>query len=409
MRMIKLKVPANEWYGDTPIELEFPDGWVVHEQRMAGHDAPPLSPKNVAERLQHPVGSSLLSTLAKRKKRCVIIFDDMTRPTKTWQILPSVIDELHKGGITDDNISFVMATGTHGPRMLPAYAKKLGEKTIEKYCVFSHNTYENFIEVGKTSYGTPVQINREVMNCDLKIAIAAIIPHGQFGFGGGAKILLPGVSSYESTCHNHLLREGLAARLDSEEAARMVNFNFIVNALINGNQDVSDIVCGDIVDAHREGVKRASSHYITRIVENVDIAITNGYPMANEGYKSYKIARESVKEGGDVVFLIHSFEGARVHYRNGRWGMDYGGKGWRSDMYVRRPWKMKRVIIFSPYIMKAEMRYYGNDSIWFKSWNDTLNALKETNGPSTKVVIYPCGIMQLSESEVLKTMDKFNF
>jgi len=70
---------------------------------------------------------------------------------------------------------------------------------------------------------------------------------------------------------------------------------------------------------------------------------------------------------------------------------------------------MKRVIIFSPYIMKAEMRYYGNDSIWFKSWNDTLNALKETNGPSTKVVIYPCGIMQLSESEVLKTMDKFNF
>jgi len=408
MNNMKIKIPANEWYGDAKVELEFPDDWMVHEQRMAGHDAPPLSLKKVADKLQQPIGSPALSTIAKGRKRCVIIIDDMTRPTKTWQMLPPVIDELHKGGITDDMISFVMATGTHGPRMLPEFIKKLGEDTIEKYCVFNHNTYDHFTEVGKTSYGTPVQINREVMNCDLKISITAMIPHGQFGFGGGAKILLPGVSSYESTCHNHLLREGLAARLDAEEAARMVNFDFIVNALINGNQDVSDIVCGDVVEAHREGCKRASRHYTTRIAENADISITNGYPMANEGYKAFKIARESVKEGGDVVFIIHSEEGARVHYRNGRWGTDYGGKGWRSDMYVRRPWKMKRVIVFSPHIMKAEMRYYGNDSIWFKTWNDALNTLKEANGPDTKVAIYPCGTMQISESEVEKALAKFN-
>jgi len=33
---MEFKVPANEWYGDEAAVLEFPDGWTVQEQRMAG-------------------------------------------------------------------------------------------------------------------------------------------------------------------------------------------------------------------------------------------------------------------------------------------------------------------------------------------------------------------------------------
>ncbi len=89
---IKIKVPAWEWHGWKTEELEFPEGWDVHEQRMAGHDAKALTPGEISESLEHPVGTPPLSELAKGKKRCVILFDDMTRPTKTRQMIPAVLE-----------------------------------------------------------------------------------------------------------------------------------------------------------------------------------------------------------------------------------------------------------------------------------------------------------------------------
>jgi nickel-dependent lactate racemase len=128
----KVAVPAWEWYGDTLEDLEFPDGWTIHEQRMAGHYAKPLSLEEITEKLLHPTGSPTLSELSKGKKKCVIIFDDMTRPTKTWQMLPAVLEELKRGGLTEDRIRFVMATGAHGAKMLQDFKKKLGDDIPRK-------------------------------------------------------------------------------------------------------------------------------------------------------------------------------------------------------------------------------------------------------------------------------------
>jgi len=401
----KMKIPAYDWYGDTPIDLEFPDGWVVHEQRMEGHDAGRLAQSKILERLQHPIGSLTLRELAKGKRRCTIIFDDMTRPTKTWQMLPAVLDELHRGGIADDGISFVMASGAHGARMLPDFIKKLGEEIPEKFLVFNHNPYENLTDLGETSHGTLVKVNREVMDSDLKVAVGAIIPHMGFGFGGGAKMLLPGVAGMDSICHNHNIREGVGPgrvsgnlrRLDAEEASRMAGLDFIVNALLNADRDVTDLFCGDVVEAHREGVKKARRHYATPIVEDADISMGNGYPMANEGYKAYDIAIESVRKGGDLVFLIYTPEGCRVHYYNGRFGTDFGGKGWRPDVYVRKPWKMSRIVVVSPHLMMIDEEYYGKGSIWVKSWKEALGLLEETTRHDAEVALYPCASMQISE------------
>ena len=405
MSPIKVEVPAWEWYGDCAEELEFPDGWNINEQRMAGHDARSLSKKEMEEKLQHPVGTPTLSELAKGKTKCVIIFDDMTRPTKTWQMLPAVLDELEKGGVDRDGIRFVMATGAHGARMLPDFRKKLGEEIPERFLVFNHNPYENLVELGETSHGTPVHINREVMDCDLKISVAALIPHFGYGFGGGAKILLPGVAGIETIWHNHRIREGVGPgriasntrRLDSEEAAKMAGLDFVVNAILNPGRDVADLVCGDVVEAHREGVKLGRRHYATPVAPEADISIGNGYPMANEGYKAYRIAVESVREGGDLVFLIYTPEGSRVHYYNGRFGEGYGGRGWRPDVYVGKPWRMGRVLAVTPHLMKADEPYYGDGSIWVKTWEEALRLLKEAHGSEADVALYPCAAMQISE------------
>jgi hypothetical protein len=177
----------------------------------------------------------------------------------------------------------------------------------------------------------------------------------------------------------------------------MAGLDFVVHSLLNADSDVCDLVAGDLIRAHREGVKRARVHYATKVVPDADISIGNTYPMANEGYKSYNIVLESVRHGGDTVYLIYTPEGCRVHFYNGRFGTDYGGRGWKPDVYVKKPWKMDRVICVSPHILKADEPYYGEGSKWVKTWAEALKLLEDIHGSKAKVAIYPTASMQISE------------
>ena len=402
--MKSFKVPAWEFYGWNPESLGFPDGWDVHEQRMIGHSAPRLSELEVTEMLMNPVGTDPLEELARGKEKCCIIFDDMTRPTRQSQMLPSVLEQLHRGGLSDDQIVFMMATGAHHGRLLFDFQKKLGKDIPERFNVFNHNCYENLVDLGKTSNGTPVHINQEIMSCDLKITLGAMMPHFGYGFGGGSKMLLPGVAGIDSITHNHRIMEGTGPgkvkenirRLDSEEATRMAGLDFVINAFLNHESEVAGLVCGDVVDAHREGVKFARKHYATELYREADIVIGNGYPMANEGYKAYHILRDSVREGGDMVFLLYTPEGCRVHHYNGRFGTDFGGRGWTKTTYVKKPWRMDRVICVTPQLAKMDEYYYGEGSHWVKSWEKALEMLVATYGEDATVALYPTAAMQIS-------------
>jgi nickel-dependent lactate racemase len=402
--MKSFNVPAWEFYGWIPEALSFPDGWVVHEQRMNGHSAPRLSESEITKMLMNPVGTDPLEELARGKEKCCIIFDDMTRPTRQSQMLPSVLEQLHRGGLSDDQIIFMMATGAHHGRLLFDFQKKLGKDIPERFNVFNHNCYENLVDLGKTSNGTPVHINQEIMSCDLKVTLGAMMPHFGYGFGGGSKMLLPGVAGIDSITHNHRIMEGTGPgkvkentrRLDSEEATRMARLDFVINAFLNHESEVAGLVCGDVVDAHREGVKFARKHYATELYREADIVIGNGYPMANEGYKAYHILMDSVREGGDMVFLLYTPEGCRVHHYNGRFGTDFGGRGWTKTTYVKKPWRMDRVICVTPQLAKMDEYYYGEGSHWVKSWEKALEMLVANYGEDATVALYPTASMQIS-------------
>ena len=398
-------------YGWQPETLEFPEGWTIHEQRMKGHDKPALTMDEVASMLKQPVGTPPLSELAEGKRKACIIFDDMTRPTKQYQMLPAVLDELHAGGLKDSQIVFVMATGAHHGRLLFDFQKKLSREIPERFLVFNHSCYENLDYLGDTSYGTPVHINREVMSCDLKVTLGAMMPHFGYGFGGGSKMILPGVAGIDSITPNHRIMKGTGPgkveanvrRLDSEEGARMAGVDFVITAFMNGACDVAGLVCGDVVEAHRAGLKTARVHYSTKLKQDADIVIGNTYPMANEGYKAYYLLRDSVRQGGDMVFLLYTPEGCRVHHYNGRFGTDYGGRGWTKTTYVKKPWRMSRVICVTPELAKMDEYYYGGGSQWVKTWREALSMLEEKHGDDAEVALYPTAAMQISEQNADQT------
>jgi len=58
---------------------------------------------------------------------------------------------------------------------------------------------------------------------------------------------------------------------------------------------------------------------------------------------------------------------------------------------------MGRVLVHSPHLMRADEPYYGEGSVWLKTWEGVLEKLVDAHGEDTEVALYPCAAMQISD------------
>lgn len=411
-----VNVPQFPWYGDTELELDFPASWEVTTCQMAGQDAPELSEEGIQAAFLNPIGTPRIAQLARNKKEVVILFDDLSRPTEVAELVPYVLQELQEGGIKEENIRFIAAIGAHGAMKLMDFIKKLGPAVLQRFLVYNHNPFENCTYLGTTSRGTPVSINSEVMSCDLKIAIGSIMPHPITGFGGGGKMVLPGVAHIDTIEANHSNLGGIrkpppgsslkrpesagdmtgnAARLDMEEAARMAGLDVIVNAVVNLHRDTIGLFVGDLVAAHREGVELAKKAYATKTPGEVDIAVANAYSKANEGIIAVPIGRRLLKEeGGDLIIICNIPEGQICHYLSRSFGKNMGGRCWTPR--TRLPRRAKRMIVLGPYVDRAGLDWLGPLELvtLANSWSEILDMLKMSYGDNARVAVIPDATLQ---------------
>ena len=414
-----VSVPQFPWYGDTELELDFPSSWEVITCQMAGWDAPKLSEEGIQAAFLNPIGTPRIAQLARNKKDAVILFDDLSRPTEVSELVPCILQELKEGGIKEENIRFIAALGTHGAMKLMDFVKKLGPDIPQRFPVYNHNPYENCTYLGTTSFGTPVSINSEVMSCDLKIAIGAIVPHIFSGFGGGAKTILPGVAHMDTIWANHhnLLAhskptpenpqgkpdpsvgwdtlEDNTLRLDIEEAAKMAGLDVIVNAVTNLHRDTVGLFVGDQIAAYREGVKLARRVYATEIPSEPDIVIANAYAKAKEGTVVVGVGSKLLrKEGGDLVIIGNIPEGQICHYLRRSFGKNMGGRLWSPRKKL--PPRVKRMIVLGPYVDKAGLDWIGPPQLTTiaNSWPEIIDMLKTSHGGKAKVAVIPDATLQ---------------
>lgn len=406
-----IKLLQEVWHGDREYTLTLPASWEVSICRMQGHDRPPLEEDDIERAFSNPIGSLPIRDLAKGKKQVVILFDDLARPTPIHKLVPFVLEELRMGGIPDEHIRFICAQGAHRALMRVDFVKKLGEAVLDRFPVYSHNPYENCEYVGQTSRGTPVSVNKEVLNCDLKIGIGGIYPHSVASFSGGGKIILPGVASMETIQANHSLarlarQEGRSIsfgtgfdenelRLDIAEAAKMAGLDVKVDAILNDRREIIGLFVGEPRAEHTEGVKLAQAVYVTELIPGVDIAISNAYGKGTEPYHAIHIGTSMLKEaGGDLVIISNSPEGIVPHYLMGAWGEEIGGRFWQK----RRPLppKTKRFILVSKYLDRAQSgRLASLDLLtWCKTWPEALDILMQDYPRGARVAVIPDGTIQ---------------
>ncbi len=389
------------------LEIDLPDEWDVEYCPMKGYAKAPLTPAEMVARIEDPIGTPSLRELARGKQRAVIVFDDMTRPTRAYELVPIVLDALHDAGLTDDRITFVCALGTHGALTMIDFRKKLGAAIVEKYRVFNHNIYENCVEVGQTRRGTRVMFNREVMQADLKIAIGCVTAHAQAGFSGGGKLLLPGVAHIDSIAHYHLEVEKMGKettgmgrhannilRQEINEAAAMAKVDFLINVVVNGRGETTGLFAGELSQAHNAAVTEAQEHYRTDPPpQNMDVVVANAFSKPNEMGIAIVLGAMALKQfTGTVVVIADSPEGQVPHYLLGRFGSDYGG---RQYPVAAIPASVK-VILMTAYPDRTLLDWFANPEAGtvVRRWETVMELLSPQHGHGTRAAVLPNATMQ---------------
>lgn len=312
-------------YGHGEVEFSIPDGRLLGELR-------PAAPKQISDpyaeslrALASPLGSPPLGELCQAASTALVLTVDFTRPSPR-PLLEPLLDELASHGIKAD---IAIAAGRHRPMTDAELHAHLGERIVSCHRIILHNSFDAaaHIELGVTSRGTPIRVNRCIFDYDLVLAVGSIEPTYMPGFSGGRKMLLPGMAWHESVDANHYLitQPGTGAGIlagnpmseDMEEFARELPLHFILYGVIGPEDEIAAIVAGDRHVAHREGCRLSGGIFRVRSPRaGIVISSVGGHPYdcdLVQGKKAIIPASALVEDGGAIIIVAEAPE---------RWGAE---------------------------------------------------------------------------------------
>ena len=277
----------------------------------------------VKRALANPIKTPCIKEIVKPGETVAIVTSDLTRPLPSYVILPSLLDELYAAGIKKEDITIVFGLGSHREQTPEEMKKLVGERAFaEVSCVDGDPS--DCVHMGVTSSGTPVDVVSVVANADRRICLGNIEYHYFAGYSGGAKAIMPGVSTRDAIQNNHsqmVKPEACAGRLDGnpvrediEEAGQICGIDFIVNVVLDKHKHVIMAAAGDAVAAHREACSFLDRIYRKEIPERADIVLVSqgGAPKDLNLYQTQKAldnAKHAVKDGGVIVLIGSCKEG----------------------------------------------------------------------------------------------------
>ena len=159
------------------------------------------------ERLQNPIDAEPLSKQVKAGMKVVLICDDYTRPTPAYLLLPSLLDELNRLGVKDDDMKILVSAGHHREMTDEEKKRKYGEDVCKRIEIVHHFSEDEskLTKIGRSSTDIDIWINSLAIEADFRIGIGLVEIHPWAGFAGGGKIINPGIASKTSINQTHSL------------------------------------------------------------------------------------------------------------------------------------------------------------------------------------------------------------
>lgn len=299
-----------------PVSFDIPSQWqiltVAEFNRPARRET---TGQLVTRTLKRPINAQPLAKQLAAHHTVTVIMEDLTRSSPKKEILPVLLKALETIGIPPQNIRIVIALGTHRALSLDELAAGYGTDIVSRYRFINHDCHgPDLVGIGRLETGIPVRINRHVHEADFRIGIGSIFPHPMNGFGGGGKILFPGVADFESIFQHHLKysfagQAGLG-KIDNNEFHREVNrlsragrLDFIINSVLDQEDRLFDLVCGEPIEAHVAGSKICRRIISKKFSAQADLTIISAFPYC-EGPQIMKPMAPAdliTRKGGTII------------------------------------------------------------------------------------------------------------
>lgn len=314
------------------LDLEFPKANLLADIRPQE----PPSIKDVtaaaAHALENPHSGQRFSEMIGPDKSLCIIIDNQFRPTPASKLLPALFDAIEKHGVKDARV--ICANGKVFPMSDDDTEKKIGRENLARMerlgIPFFQNDPRNeemYTFIGMSSRGTPIWLHKEAAKSDVKISLGQA-QSNHWGYGGGGKLILPGIVSDETIESNHCAfvmspqtHYGAMAgpmRSDIDEAATMCGLTCTLNSVLDTKGAVSFLNFGRHPDAHLEAVRTFNEIYAyERPAEGpADIAICGVFAPTDHlffhtgwGCMSSDLV---VRDGGTLIYCSPS-PGVHTH------------------------------------------------------------------------------------------------
>lgn len=319
-------------YGTEQLRMDFdPDRFST----LTPHDfeAPCLTDAELSAALDDPIGARPLEEIIRKNDRVLLVVPDATRVAGVERLAPLVLQRLNDLGLLDSQIEVLIGGGIHRPPTPVEINRILGERVAGRLAVHHHdaNDESSLVKLGQTSRGTPVELNRRLLENDHVIALGAITFHYFAGFSGGRKAIVPGCASARTIRANHLLsfdlekfqkRAGVASGLlngnavheDMAEAVSMLEPSFLVNTVLNSRNEISAVYAGHWREAHRRGCDEYNAAHAVSIDRRRPVVIVScgGAPRDTNMIQSHKAlehAATALEPGGTMIALAECAQG----------------------------------------------------------------------------------------------------
>jgi len=276
-----------------------------------------------------PVGTDRLEALAGDCSSACIALCDITRPVPNQLFLRSLLDRLHAGGISSDRTTILIATGLHRPCVDDEIAEIVGDPLLHHSVrILNHHARVDaeHTEIGHTSRGTPIRIDKRFVEADLRIVTGLVEPHFMAGYSGGRKLVAPGLAHAETitTLHNHeFMAHPLAASCvtvgnplheELTEIANLVGDIVAVNTVIDESRRLAFINFGEVHQSHADAVAFARRWSEVPVPRRFKTVLTSGggHPLDATYYQTVKGmvgAADLVENGGDILIASACTEG----------------------------------------------------------------------------------------------------
>jgi len=302
-------------YGKGTVGLSIPDRNALPVLDGAMTPSVPLA-EEFERAWENPIGIPDPASIFSLGEGVVFLVTDHTRSTATREILPLIWERI-EGRVAPEDATILVATGIHRPPRDDELEVILGDLR-DRFRVVIHDCDSDLVEVGRSSRGTPILLNRLVVEADHVVSIGHIGMHYYAGYSGGRKNILPGVAGRRTIEANHAqmllpksegcIYSGNPVSDEMVEAAGMVNLEFIVDVVFASDGGVAKIVIGEAEAAHAEGRAFWDEHFQVPLEERGDLVIASagGRPKDIDLYQAYKgcyNGMRAVRDGGMVVLV----------------------------------------------------------------------------------------------------------